>query len=133
LRDIPPDYLADAVACRGGHLALICECPRDGVVALASAVEGAPGEWELGVLVDDLHQRRGAGSAMVAALLVAVRDRGARRVLAEVGHDRRALLARLSEFGTVRTRFGRDAITGVLDLAVGQDGRSSGPGTTRSA
>lgn len=132
LREIPAGYLTDALAGRAGHLALVSLCAQHGVVALASAVQGPPGQWELGVLVDDRHQRRGIGSGMAAALVRAVRAAGARQVIAEVGHDRRALLTPLSEFGTVRVRPSADGLTGVLDLTVDQDGGRVGAATARS-
>jgi GNAT superfamily N-acetyltransferase len=131
LREIPAAYLADALAGRPCHLALVGLCTRHGVVALASAVRGAAGQWELGVLVDDRHQRRGIGSGLAAALVRAVAAAGGQRVIAEVGHDRRALLAPLCEFGTLRVRLNADGITGVLDLAVNQDGGRVGAGTAR--
>jgi GNAT superfamily N-acetyltransferase len=133
LTTIPARYLDDALAVRDGHLALLSECRLHGVVALASAVETAPGRWELGVLVEDRHQRRGIGSRMTATLVVAVRDRGARQVVAEVGHDRRALLSRLGAFGIVRIRPDSDGVTGVLDLAVGGDGGRGGAAAAGSA
>jgi GNAT superfamily N-acetyltransferase len=132
LREIPPTYLADALTGRPGHFALVSRCGRHGLVALGSAVQNAPGLWELGVLVDDGHQRRGIGSAMVAALICSAQTRGARRVLAEVGSERRALLAPLSQFGTVRLRLGPDCITGLVDLPVDEDGGRVGRGTAQS-
>lgn len=130
---MPRRYLSDAVAGRDGHLAVVADCARHGVVALASAVRSPSGDWELGVLVEDGHQRRGVGSGMVVALLLDIRGRGGRRVIAQVGHDRRPLLSRLSAFGRLRVRLDRDGITGVLDLTIDDDGGRGGPDGTRPA
>jgi GNAT superfamily N-acetyltransferase len=112
---------------------VVAECAAHGVVALASAVASAAGDWELGVLVDDAHQRRGVGSAMVVMLLLDVRARGGQRIIASVGSDRRALLARLTEFGDLRVRLEREGIIGVLDLTVDEDGGRGGPTGARPA
>ncbi|MEE4544666.1 GNAT family N-acetyltransferase [Streptomyces sp. V4-01] len=107
-RTLPPEYAAELLAGRPDvHDALVAyPRPHDGryattgphpvgPVGLASLATD-PGSYpltaELGVLVSDAWQRRGAGAAMTAALLDRARARGVERVAACVLPARAALL-----------------------------------------
>jgi GNAT superfamily N-acetyltransferase len=75
---MPERYLADALAGRPEHIALVAE--RDGaIVALASCADG-----EIGILVQDACQRQGIGTRLLTGLL----DRsGPALQLATIQHD----------------------------------------------
>jgi GNAT superfamily N-acetyltransferase len=88
-----------------------------GSLAAADTDEGPSAAAELGLLVTDAWQRRGAGAAMLDALFARARRRGVRQVSASVLPGRQALLGalarRLPTVGTVRAT---DALTGVYRL-----------------
>jgi GNAT superfamily N-acetyltransferase len=92
VRRYPPAYRAGALAGDPTrHDAVVVPDGR-AIVALASIVSGPPGTGpELGVLVDDRHQRQGLGTALVAELVARARSRGVAHLHATVlpGSSRR--------------------------------------------
>lgn len=70
LRAIPRPYLDSALAGGAQHLALVAEEPHsEQIIGLASAVRRCDASYEIGLLVEDRHQGRGVGRALLQALL----------------------------------------------------------------
>ncbi|MGN6606247.1 MAG: GNAT family N-acetyltransferase [Jatrophihabitans sp.] len=111
---MPSAYLESALAGRDEHLALVAV---DGdVVGLGSAVLGDEG-WELAVLVQDDHQRRSIGTALLDRLVDELRDRGVTRVRADVLVGRRGLLDRLAKYGPLDVRLVDVTLRAVVRLS----------------
>lgn len=74
-----------------------------GVVALASAgpVPGAPGVYEVGLLVEDAWQRQGVGRALYAGILAGARREGADRIRLQLCRVRPSLIAYVFEHARV--------------------------------
>jgi GNAT superfamily N-acetyltransferase len=69
VRTIPERYLAEALSGVAEHCALVAVAPSGAVTALASRRTIAPGEAELGVLVEDGSQRLGLGRLLLHNLI----------------------------------------------------------------
>ena len=121
LRAIPARYLDDAVSGRPDHVCALAFA-GDELVGFASAVHGAEGRWDLGVLVRDDRQRQGVGTGLIDQVVHAARVRGARSVGADLRPDRRFLLAVLARHGCVIARTDSDGIHAEVALAAASVG-----------
>lgn len=102
LSPIPEAYLDGAVAGRDDHVAVVAVAAGV-VVGLPSAVRTGTVR-ELGVLVQDDHQRRSAGTALLDRLIDDLRAREVASVRADVLVGRRRLLERLAKYGPIEIR-----------------------------
>lgn len=103
IRVIPASYLAEVSGNVSHHAAVVATQPTAPyeVIGLASACLVAPGAWELGMLVEDAHQRQGVGRAMLRALVDEVVRRGGRELVAISLDERRSVLHSLDAVGPV--------------------------------
>jgi GNAT superfamily N-acetyltransferase len=95
---LPEPYLTDALSGRCGHLALVAVAPA-GIVALASRITVGHGVAEIGLLVEDAHQRRGIGTCLLARIVTAARDHDIHTLLAHVQAEQRWLVPLLAAYG----------------------------------
>lgn len=123
LKAFPREYADAVLAGRPDvHDAVVAYGPgRTGPAGLASLAAGpAPRTAELGLLVADAWQRRGAGAAMLGLLLARARARGVEQVAATVLPGRSGLLAALERRPELEaadlSRTG-DGMTGVYKLS----------------
>lgn len=114
LPELPAGYLAGVLAGAAEHLALVAVSGGQ-IVALASAVQHDDG-WELGILVEDRCQRRGLGSALLAALLAAMRADRRRQLQVDLLAERAGLLRPLGRLGPVRIDWQDEVVHAVIDL-----------------
>jgi GNAT superfamily N-acetyltransferase len=77
----------------------------DRCVGMASLLTNEEGHGEVGVLIEDAWQRRGAGSALVAAVVGRARELGLPGLVADVLADNYFVLPWLARTGAIRTTF----------------------------
>jgi len=90
---LPERYLADALAGRPEHIALVAE-DNGQIVALSSCADG-----EIGILVEDLYQRQGIGTRMLNELLERC---GPAVQLATIQHDQAWLVTFLRRYTKIK-------------------------------
>ena len=113
---IPERYLAGALAGSAEHIALVATCrPAGSIVAIASAVRQHGTSWEIGILVEDAHQRRGIGNALLGRLLKAIPD--CAELHADLLTERAGLLRTLGRLGPVRVDWDGEVVHAVVELA----------------
>jgi GNAT superfamily N-acetyltransferase len=116
VRAFPEPYLSDVLEGRGGHLALVAETGGI-VVALASSNRLPDQAAELGILVEDAHQRHGLGSRLLNRLVEQADREGLRQLRASVLVDQAWVLRLLRPYGSCEVRVS----FGVLDIALRRD------------
>lgn len=94
VRDLPARYTE---AILGGAPQTLMACDGPTVRGVASLLIAAPGEGELGVLIEDDFQRQGLGGRLTRRLLQESSRRGITVVTASVLADRPGLLRRLRQ------------------------------------
>jgi GNAT superfamily N-acetyltransferase len=117
LPELPASYLAGVLAGADEHTALVATCAGQ-IVALASAVRQRDA-WELGILVEDRYQRRGLGSALLAALLDAIAADRPRQLQVDVLAERAGLLRPLGRLGPVRIDWQDEVVHARIELPDG--------------
>jgi len=111
LPEMPERYLAGVLAGAAEHLALVAVSGGQ-IVAVASAVQHQD-VWELGILVEDRYQRRGLGSALLAALLGAI---PADRLQIDLLVERAGLLRPLGRLGRVTVDWQDEVVHARIEL-----------------
>ena len=119
VRVIPARYLAEALAGRPDHYALVASAPSGEVVALASACTTAPGTVEVGILVEDASQGRGLGRELLRRLVEHARRRGVRVLTAVILREQPWILRLLRVYGDCETTSEREATFATLRLTPG--------------
>jgi GNAT superfamily N-acetyltransferase len=112
LPEMPESYLAGVLAGAAEHLALVAVSWDGQIVAVASAVQQQD-VWELGILVEDRYQRRGLGSALLAALLGAI---PVNQVQADLLVERAGLLRPLGRLGRVSVDWQDEVVHARIEL-----------------
>jgi GNAT superfamily N-acetyltransferase len=120
-RSFPEPYLTCAVEGVSGHLALVAEAASV-VVSLASCIEVADGVADLGIVVEDAHQRRGIGTCLLARLVEHADRRRLRALTATVLGEQAWIPKVLRRYGPVEASMS----CGVLEVTLRRDGRFGG-------
>src|SRR4051794_8350850 len=94
----------------------------DDCVAVGGLVPGRPDDCNspsghIGVLVEDAWQRKGVGSALVAALVVRAREQGLAGIVADIQAESEFLRPMLGRIGPTATSFEYGGYTICVDLA----------------
>jgi GNAT superfamily N-acetyltransferase len=98
---------------------------RSRCIGLATIAPLRTGTAELGVLVEDVWQRRGIGSRLVASLLPPARERGVTTLHADVLRDDMFIFGALSRIGPISMLVEPDSIS--VDISLGDDLRRAAP------
>ena len=114
LPELPESYLAGVLSGAAAHIALVAVSDRQ-IVALASAVQHDD-VWELGILVEDRYQRRGLGSALLAALLAEMPADSRRQLRVDLLVERAGLLRPLGRLGRVRIDWQDETVHARIEL-----------------
>jgi GNAT superfamily N-acetyltransferase len=114
---MPERYLAEALATRPDHYAVVATAPSGAVIALASCRAVAPGTAELAVLVEDEHQRLGLGGFLLQHLITHAERVGVTLLEAAILHEQSWVARLLNRYGTCETAYRREAIEVTLRLA----------------
>ncbi len=89
----------------------------DRCVGVASLGDGPDGSTHIGALVEDAWQRRGVGSALIAALVVRAHQRGITTLTADVLFEDRFILTLLRRIGPLRTSAANPGYEALVTLA----------------
>ena len=103
------------------HVALVAELEEDGrpvIVGGARYIVGPPDQAEVAFAVDDAHQGKGIGLALLRHVVALARNAGIRELTADVLPDNSAMLKVLGTSGLgITTRQEPDTIHVVLQLS----------------
>ena len=112
----PAAYLEAVLSGAGGQVDIVAILSGQ-VVALASMVPKTSSGYEIAILVEDAHQHRGLGRAMVNRLAAEAREHGSSIVHAEMLGADAGLTRLLARHGPTRTRASYGVVTATLSLA----------------
>jgi GNAT superfamily N-acetyltransferase len=122
--ELPPDYLAGALAAVPARHDALGAWQAGELVGLASVVATGDSIGELAILVDDTHQRQRLGTAMAGELARRARARGVTRLTASVLPGRTALLEWLARHYRMQDiTFGEDEVSAVYRIGPGSEQR----------
>jgi GNAT superfamily N-acetyltransferase len=93
------------------------ECVAVGGLVPGKADDCNSPSGHIGVLVEDAWQRKGVGSALVAALVVRARQQGLAGIVADIQTESEFLRPMLGRIGPMSTSFGYGGYTICVNLA----------------